>query len=177
MNNTRSTIALFIALLAAVGAASRLVEHMPNFAPITALAVISGYYLRGRWSWLVPMLAMLLSDAIIGFYSLPVMVSVYGCYLAAWALARNASALTSLAWRTLTSSILFFVVTNAAVWAYSGMYSKTFAGLLQSYIMAIPFFRASFASDMIYTAVFVAIVQAVLSYQSKSLTTSEYAKA
>ncbi len=177
MNTTRFTQVSFVLILALIGAASRLVDHAPNFAPITALALVSGYYLRGRWSWVVVVLAMLISDAFIGFYSLPIMASVYCSFIAAWALARFAPNLMGLAWRTIASSVLYFLVTNAAVWAFTAMYSKTFAGLMQSYFMAIPFFRASFASDMLYTGAFVAAMQLALAFNARLTLQKSYGKA
>ena len=53
----------------------------------------------------------------------------------------------------LGASVIFFVVTNAAVWAFTPLYAHTLAGLMQSYTMAIPFFKNSLAGDLGYTAV------------------------
>ena len=63
-------LALLSAILAA--AALRLVPHPPNFTPIGAMALFSGAYLGRRTTVLAfaaPLAAMLLSDAILGFYS------------------------------------------------------------------------------------------------------------
>lgn len=166
---------LFAFALALVGVISRLIEHTPNFAPITALALVSGYYLRTKWSFAVPLVAMLLSDLVIGFYSAPVMASVYGSYLLAWLLARRAGDVSGLALRTLASSFAFFFITNGAVWAFTTMYTKTASGLLQSYLMGIPFFRATFASDLLFTAAFVLVMEVALAWQAKRQ--NAYAKA
>ena len=153
---------VILAGLVAIGVVARLMAHIPNFAPITALALVAGYYLRGRSSILVPLVAMLISDAVIGFYAWPVMVAVYGSYVVAWLLGSIASrrGVSSLVPATLASSLIFFFVTNAAVWAFTGLYAKTLSGLGQSYVMAIPFFRASLFSDVIFTAAFVAVIEA-----------------
>lgn len=162
-----------ILALAGIGIMSRLVEHTPNFAPITALALTAGYYLRSRWSVAVPLLAMFTSDAVIGFYTLPVMAVVYGCYALAWGLGRHAKTIGSLSRNTLASSFLYFFATNAAVWAFTGMYSKTVAGLSQALIMGLPFFKASFFSDVFYTAAFVLVAEGLMAWQSrKALQTS-----
>jgi len=67
---------VYILILVAVF--SRLVPHPPNFAPVMALSIFAGAYL-GRYKGVaVALAAMLLSNAILGFYLLPVMLSVYG---------------------------------------------------------------------------------------------------
>jgi hypothetical protein len=49
----------------------------------------------------------------------------------------------------------FFLVSNYAVWAKSGMYPHTLAGLQACYIAAIPFYRNDLTSTtLILTAVF-----------------------
>ena len=151
-----------IASLALIGIIARLIDHVPNFAPITALALVSAYYLPRRISWLVPLAAIFVSDAIIGFYAWPVMVSVYGSFALAWlfgAMAASSGSRSSLIPATLAASVVFFLVTNASVWAFTDMYAKNAGGLLQSYVMAIPFFKSSFASDVLFTAGFVSLVE------------------
>jgi len=54
----------------------------------------------------------------------------------------------------LASSVCFFIITNFGVWAVSGMYEINFAGLLQSYTMAIPFFHNTLISTFIYLITF-----------------------
>ena len=52
---------------------------------------------------------------------------------------------------TLASSLFFFIVTNFAVWASGDMYERTWLGLRQCYVMALPFFRNTTLSDLFYT--------------------------
>jgi Family of unknown function (DUF6580) len=56
------------------------------------------------------------------------------------------------------SAVSFFAVSNFGVWA-SGFvgYPKTFAGLAESYVKAIPFFERGLASDVVFSAVFFSI--------------------
>ncbi len=50
-------------------------------------------------------------------------------------------------------SLQFFLITNAATWLMSGMYPLTAAGLATCYIVAIPFFGNTLASDLLYSGV------------------------
>ena len=50
----------------------------------------------------------------------------------------------------LTGSICFFVITNFGAWLTLDMYVKDFSGLMQSYLMAIPFFQNTLISTFLY---------------------------
>src|SRR4051794_4931455 len=133
-----------LALLSAIiiAAALRLVPHPPNFTPIGAMALFSGAYLGRRWlAFVAPLGAMLLSDAVLGFYS-----GMWVTYLAValvvavgW-LALSRVSVPRVAGAAVVSSIVFFLVSNFGTWALSGMYPHTPAGLAACYIAAIPFF-------------------------------------
>jgi hypothetical protein len=138
-----------------VAALSRLLPHPPNFTPIAALALFGGaQFANPRAAFLVPLVAMLLSDLILGFTNLtPV---IYGCFaltvcLGFWV--RRRRDVGRIAVAALAGSLLFFVITNFAVWAASGLYPRTLAGLVECYIAALPFFRNTLAGDLFYSAI------------------------
>jgi len=148
---------------------SRLIPHIPNFTPIGAMALFGGAYLDKRWAILLPLVAMFFSDLFIGFYSPAVMVSVYGSFVligltGLWLRKRKNP--RNVLFAALSSSILFFIVTNFAVWA-AGSYSRGLDGLLTSYIMALPFFRGTLFGDIFYTAVFFGGYELVLQLVKK----------
>ncbi|MEL7266818.1 MAG: DUF6580 family putative transport protein, partial [Planctomycetota bacterium] len=62
---------VFLFLLIAVAAATRLVPHPPNVAAIVALGLFAGYHVRGRWAWALPVAAVGLSDVVGHFCNLP----------------------------------------------------------------------------------------------------------
>jgi len=69
-------------------------------------------------------------------------------------LAQNAAVLRVAA-ASLTASISFFMVSNFAVWAvWRDMYPATWNGLLACYIAALPFFRNTVVSDLLFSAAF-----------------------
>ncbi|WP_338869351.1 DUF6580 family putative transport protein [Spirosoma sp. SC4-14] len=120
----------------------RLLPHWPNFTPIAALALFGAATFERRWLGLaVPLLAMLLSDALIGFHGN--MASVYVSFgltwlLGLWALRRPSAG--RIAAVSVTASVLFFLITNFAVWYGSTFYPQTMAGLMGCYAAGLAFY-------------------------------------
>jgi len=48
------------------------------------------------------------------------------------------------------SSVCFFIITNFGAWITLEMYEKNLEGLINSYVMAIPFFQNSLISTFLY---------------------------
>jgi hypothetical protein len=145
-----------LALLAAivVAASLRLVPHPPNFTPIGAMALFSGAYLGRRpLAFVAPLGGLLLSDAVLGFYSGMQFqyLSVALIVLIGW-FALSRMSVLRLGIAAVASSVLFFAVSNFGVWLVSGMYAKTASGLAACYVAAIPFFQNTLAGDLFYTA-------------------------
>lgn len=173
---TKHTTLPAIVLLVLLGFAARLLPHPANFAPISAIALFGALYLPKRLAVIVPLAAVVASDLIIGFYSLPIMASVYGSFVLTsliGLLIRNRRTFGTVVLATLSSSVLFFLITNAAVWAFGTMYPHTGAGLIQSYVMAIPFFRNSLLGDLFYTAVLIGGFEALIRLKQNMSVRSE----
>src|SRR5204863_9683260 len=95
-------------------------------------------------------------DAIMGFYHWPVMAVVYAALTVpavAGIAARHIRASRVVVPTVLACSLIFFVTTNFAVWAFSGMYSADMAGLIQCYVMGLPFLKYTIAGDLFWAAV------------------------
>ena len=141
------------------GAALRLIPHPPNFAPIAAMALFGGAVLPGLWAFAVPLAALILSDAVLGFYH--VWAWVYGSFvlivLIGMALRRRRTVLR-VAGAALASSVVFFVLTNFGEWL-GPLYPHTLAGLRADYVAAIPFFRNTALSDLVYALAFFGIFE------------------
>lgn len=150
-----STRFWILTALIATAAATRLLPHPPNFAPIAAMALFGGATMTDRrMAFLVPMAAMFMADLFIGLHIL--MPLVYASFaitvlLGFWLRPRIRPS-TILA-AALASSILFFLVTNFGVWVLFDSYPHTWAGLGACYVAAIPYFRNTLAGDLIYSGV------------------------
>lgn len=143
-------------LLIIIGVFSRIAPHPANVTAVGALAVFSGSRFSTTKALIITVGTMLISDAVLGFHAL--MWATYGSFAFSIFLASRflrKQSFIRIAGVTLTSSIIFYLVTNFAVWVVPGsMYPKTFVGLAASYIMALPFFRNSLVGDFFYSAIF-----------------------
>lgn len=145
---------LAAALLAALVVAGRLLPHPPNFTPTAGVALFAGFLLaRSSAALGVTWGALLVSDAMIGFYHPLVMLSVYACLGLPVVLRRFVGQPSW--WRVAgcaaASSVVFFAVTNFAVWAATPGYGWTLEGLARSYVAAIPFFKYTLAGDLLWS--------------------------
>ena len=162
---------LFIIIAAAV----RLLPHPWHLTPIGAALLFFGAKRPVR-EWIAPLALLAATDT----YLTTVRYNLYMSaeYLVTWAWYAAAMGIGYLIVRkveplrvvgaSLISAVSFFVVSNFAVWIFSHMYAKTFAGLIQCYVMAIPFFRGTFASDLIYTPVLFSVPYALSLIDRKS---------
>jgi hypothetical protein len=146
----------FAAGLVALDVVARLLPHAPNFTPIAASAVFAGMILRSRTLALaVPLAAVLVSDLVLGGYDWRVMAVVYAALtlpaLLAMAARRFRTSIVIVP-VVLSSSVIFFLTTNFAVWAWSGIYPLTFAGLVHCYVAALPFFQNTLCGDLFWSA-------------------------
>jgi hypothetical protein len=173
MSKTLNINLLIVLVLIAFGVMLRFMPHPANFAPITAIAIFGGAMLPLRFGVWVPLGAMVVSDFFIGFH--PLVSVTWGCFLliavasSVWMKKRNIVRGVSL---VLASSVLFFVVTNFAVWLTSGLYPITLNGLVNCYYMALPFFRNSLLGDIFYTAVIFSLYAVALKMSKRASATT-----
>ena len=152
MNKPR--LALLIGMIL-VATAMRLIPHPPNFTPLTSMALFgSACFTDKRLAFLVPLMGLFLSDLVIGFYAL--MPVVYGCFaltvcLGFWL--RNQRNTSRIIGASIVGAVLFFILTNLGVWAFDTLYPKTIDGLVDCYVLAIPFFGNTLLSSLLYSAV------------------------
>lgn len=126
------------------GALMRLIPHWPNFTPIAAMALFGGAYFGRKYlAFAIPLIAMLLSDLVIGFHD--GMIAVYIAFaitVSIGLLIRNRIRPATVVGASLASSVLFFLVTNFAAWLTSPLlYPATFEGLMSAYAAGLVFFN------------------------------------
>ena len=144
-SNREIVILLFIILAAVI----RLIPHPPNFAPITAMALFGGLNFQNKkLAYAIPLLAMIVSDLFLGFYSISIFV-----YLSFIAITYIGTTIKKINISNIfLSSLLFFIITNLGVWILG--YPMTIEGLLACFTLALPFFGYALAGDLFFSLLF-----------------------
>jgi hypothetical protein len=137
---------------------SRLVPHSANYS-LATIAVFFALTVMPLWGlgFLFVLGSLLITDFIIGVY--PGMEWTYLGYIfigltglfyrstlkhSGW-LFRSLSLVVSL----LSGAIVFFILSNLGVWLQSGIYTKNLPGLVECFLMAIPFFKGTLVVHVI----------------------------
>jgi hypothetical protein len=94
---------------------------------------------------------MLVTDLILGFHS--TMWAVYISFVLIVGIGMlmiKQKKVSNIFLASVSASVLFFVVTNFAVWAAGIYYPKELSGLAASYTAAIPFFHYTLLGDLFF---------------------------
>jgi len=143
-----------VAFLIGLDVVARLLPHAPGFVPIAASALFAGRVLKiPALAVVVPLLAMAISDALLPPESLRTALVIYVA-LAIPALvgmlSRRLNGPIVIGGLVLACSLLFFVTTNFAVWAFGTLYPHSLEGLTQCYIAALPFLDKTVMGDLFW---------------------------
>jgi hypothetical protein len=135
--------------------------HAWHFTPVGASLLFFGARGARRQMW-VPVVLLAITDVILTKYVYAFQFSWDQLVVWAWYAAilwlgsnlREKSGPVRVVGAALTCSASFFLLSNFAVWAWSGMYPRTFGGLMTSYTMGLPFLRGTVTSDLFFSAAF-----------------------
>ena len=162
MNDNRTRIirdTLVFLLLVSIGVAGRWAQPEWCFTPTAAVAIFAGGYFASLGiAALVPIAILGISDlALASHDSFGVMLATYAVMTVPVLFGRwlrksegKGQTFVRLAICGLVPATLFWLVSNFAVWAFQSEYEKSWAGLVQCYWMAVPFFRWMLAGDVFY---------------------------
>lgn len=160
IQNKRRMQMLALALILS-GILLRFAPHAPNFTPVAAIALFGGVYLNKKHSIIVPLALMMGSDIFLGLHNVIgftwgafVLIAVLGYFV------KKHKTPVVIISASLASSVLFYIVSNFGVWVM-GWYPHTAKGLLDCYIMALPFLRNFTAATLTYSLVFFGIYELV----------------
>lgn len=171
-------------IMVVLGISMRILPHIPNFSPVTATALFGGAHINKRFALVIPFIILIISDYLLLYinpFKSPMYdfstikpitamfhsttVFVYGGFLISgligiWIKKRNT--ISFILGGTSIASVQFYVITNFGVWATTNMYSPGIDGLIQSYVMGLPFFKWTFLGDLFYTGIFFGIYELAL---------------
>ena len=148
-------MAYLIVLLAVL---SRFIPHLPNFSPVFGALLFGGAHLRSRDSVWFPVALLAISDILLttqvyhmglgwtqpitwlGF----VTVALIGRWL------RTRISVLRFVAAALAGPTAFFIISNFGVWFGWRMYPPTWQGLVACYAAAVPFYRNSLVSSLLF---------------------------
>ena len=164
--NLQTGIISIIILLAAF---TRIMPHPPNFSPMAAIGLFGAAHFAKKWqAFLIPLIGIWISDLVInnfiysshssnfvwfydGFYWQ--YISYVFIIFAGLFIFNKGISVTKTLGGMLSSSGIFFLVSNFGVWAGGSMYTKNIAGLISCYTAGIPFMHNTIISDTLFTTV------------------------
>jgi hypothetical protein len=158
----------FITGMILLAAFSRMIPHMQNFSPLGAIGLFGAAHFSKKWqAFFVPLAATWLSDLFInnvlygqfnshfvwfygGFYW------QYGSYLLITLIAilifKKVNTQRVII-GALTSTAIFFFITNAGCWLHNPIYPQNFGGLMSCYAVGIPFLKGTLLGDLFFSAI------------------------
>jgi hypothetical protein len=151
-----------------VGILLRFLPHAANFTPVAAIALFGGATLSRKQALAVPLALMIASDLFLGLHN--VVLFTWGGFLLITLLGfrlQRHRGVSSTIGASFVSSFVFFVVSNFGVWLM-GWYPRTASGLLECYLMALPFFRDLTVSTLLYTTVLFGAYESITVFARQS---------
>lgn len=157
--------AWIVAGLVVLAVFGRVLIPVPNFSPVTGITMFTTWMYGPVIGLAVSLASMIGSDIILafrqtytdfwGFMSFqPIVYLSMALMVGITYLLRKNMVWWKAGGTALTNSLVFFILSNLFVWLDFqgwGMYPKTFEGLIQCYVMAIPFVWPTVLSDLAFT--------------------------
>lgn len=173
MKNNKTAILVFVLVIVSA-ALYRVWDNRPlGFAPQIAMALFAGSVIKDkRFSFLVPLFSMLLSDVLYQFLYAQGWTPIKGFYEGQWVNYILFTSITvigffikknnigSIIVGSLAGALIFFLASNFFDWIGGGLdinnqpYPKTFGGLMSCYAAGLPFFRGSMWATLLFNGVF-----------------------
>lgn len=169
MKLNRSTIIYLVVLIAAASVYRAFDNRMWGFAPQIAMALFGGMAIRNKaWAFALPLFSLFISDVIYevlytkgltpirGFYDGQLMNYIIMASVTLIGFLFNKVNIKNVFLGSLIAPVYFFLVSNFMVWVGVGVvfYERTWAGLMECYRQALPFFKGSLLSTFFFSAIF-----------------------
>ena len=173
MKNKKTTILVFVLLIIAA-ALYRVWDNRPwGFAPQIAMALFAGSVIKDkRFSFLVPLFSMLISDVLYQFLYSSGLTEIKGFYQGQWVnyilftavtvigFFINKNRVVSIIVGSLAGALFFYLTSNFSTWIGGGLdinnqpYPRTFDGLMRCYAAGLPFLKGSLWATLLFNGIF-----------------------
>ena len=170
--NRSNLLILFILILAC--ALYRVWDSRPmGFAPQIAMALFAGSISKDkRFAFLFPILSLFISDLIYQILYVQGLSTIKGFYSGQWQNYLLIASITVIGFfinknrigqifiGSLAGAVYFFLISNFMVWIGGGWdinnlpYPRSFSGLMLCYSEALPFFKWSLLSTLLFNGIF-----------------------
>ncbi len=159
---------LFSALIILLIAGSRLIPHTENFVPVFAMILFAAVHFKNKFQAIsISIGALWLSDLYINnwgryaeYHTEFILFASPFNYLAYILIAllsvqffKNTITIKKVLGSSIGVGVVFFIISNFGVWVSGSLYPMTFDGLITCYIAAIPFFRSTLTSNILFSFV------------------------
>jgi len=144
----------------------RVLPHPQNFAPVGAMALFGAAYFRRSWGLALPFIALFLSDLVLNNVVYKSMYPEFKWLSSGWNYLSFAVVFAAghfffqkgvtaikVAGAALSTSLIFFLVSNFSVFVETTMYPKSFVGLLECYTAGLPFLGNTIMGDLVFSGV------------------------
>ena len=170
--NKSNLLVLFILILAC--ALYRVWDSRPmGFAPQIAMALFAGSISKDkRFAFLFPVLSLFISDLLYQFLYSQGLSTIKGFYEGQWQIYLMIASITIIGFfinknkigqifiGSLAGAVYFFLISNFMVWIGGGWdindqpYPRSFSGLMLCFSEALPFFKWSVLSTLLFNGIF-----------------------
>lgn len=149
-----------------LGVISRLSAHAWNFTLMGGLALFAGAFFKRKWiSAAIVFSTLLISDLVLGFHNqMPAVYLGFALMILIGAIMSVKPSRPTVVASALVASLIFFLVSNLFVWFEGTLYPQTWDGLVNCYVMAIPFYQNQIISDVISAFALFEVARAMKSF-------------
>ena len=142
---------------------SRIIPHPYNFTPILAVWIFSGFYFKQFFlGSLIVVFSMFLGDIYFGFHNTMFFTYISLIIAVGLGIIMKHFKIYEILLNGLLSSVCFLIITNFGAWLTLEMYEKNLTGLINSYVLGIPFFHNTLLSTFLYLFLLKAVLELLL---------------
>lgn len=120
----------------------------PNIELVMTASVLASIYLGRRWGVGVALISLAISDLVIG--NTMIMIFTWSAFALIAFGGKMIKGPLMGAGYGLAGALFFYFYTNFGVWLIGNLYPHTFSGLIQSYVMGLPFLRLQAVGSMVF---------------------------